>query len=63
MSPLRLTSNPHQERVQLSKRLTYHLRHGGNDSGVPLDQQGWADLDLLLQTPQFKMVIIINPEM
>lgn len=35
-------------RRRLSKRLSYHLRHGPGDAGVELDRGGWADLGALL---------------
>ncbi|KAF2356192.1 Phosphotransferase KptA/Tpt1 [Trinorchestia longiramus] len=41
------------KRVKLSKALSFHLRHGGERQGVPLDPQGWANLNTLLNKPQF----------
>lgn len=38
-----------RERRRLSKRLSYHLRHGPGDAGVSLDAGGWVDLDALLE--------------
>lgn len=35
-------------RVTISKKLSYHLRHAPENLGISLDQNGWADVDELL---------------
>lgn len=38
-----------QERRRLSKRLSYHLRHGPGDAGVVLDPAGWVEVGDLVR--------------
>jgi putative RNA 2'-phosphotransferase len=33
---------------QLSKRLSWLLRHGANEAGVPMDPAGWVSIDAVL---------------
>lgn len=37
-----------RQRRRLSKRLSYHLRHGPGDAGVVLDPAGWVEVGALL---------------
>ena len=56
------TPRKNTEHVQLSKTLSYFLRHGGGDAGVPLDEEGWADTATLLAQHQFKKVNVQLPD-
>ncbi|XP_052517861.1 tRNA 2'-phosphotransferase 1 [Budorcas taxicolor] len=40
--------------VQLSKALSYALRHGALKLGLPMEADGFVPLDALLQLPQFR---------
>ncbi len=37
------------ELVALSKRLSWLLRHGANESGLAMDEAGWSEVDDVLQ--------------
>lgn len=39
-----------KETTRLSKQLSYVLRHNPGDIGITLDEQGWADVAILLNS-------------
>ncbi|XP_021239370.1 tRNA 2'-phosphotransferase 1, partial [Numida meleagris] len=40
-------------RVRLSKALSYVLRHGARDAGLPMGEDGFVEVGALLQLPRF----------
>lgn len=40
--------------VQISKALTYYLRHGAEKEGLPIRPDGFVSVDILLEMPKFK---------
>jgi len=45
-----------KERTAISKALSYYLRHGGEQSGIHLDSEGWANVSDLQKLARFKNV-------
>ena len=37
------------ELIALSKRLSWLLRHGANEAGLPMDEAGWSDIEEVLE--------------
>ncbi|MEM9164421.1 MAG: RNA 2'-phosphotransferase, partial [Cyanobacteria bacterium P01_F01_bin.4] len=47
--------------VKFSKFLSYVLRHRPDEIGIQLDQQGWVDVDTLLQQANAHGYILSQP--
>lgn len=56
--PVRADVSPYATTRQLSKRLTYALRHGSEKLGLNLRSDGFVSLDELLSKPNFSGVTL-----
>lgn len=42
------------DKIRLSKKLSWLLRHGANQEGIKLDEEGFVDVDNILTLPAFR---------
>lgn len=52
MSQLRPQQNQNRN-IELSKLLSWILRHGANEEGLPIDKNGYVDADVILTNKRF----------
>ncbi|KJE92580.1 tRNA phosphotransferase 1, variant 7 [Capsaspora owczarzaki ATCC 30864] len=53
-------SSSAKQDVQLSKLLSYILRHGAHKQGVPISPEGFVDVEVLLGFPDFRAYTVAD---